>query len=325
MSKPRIVLHLKAAHLSRDFSVPFLRLYGVIEDLAQAHGITVERRQRDGDIRVGTHAVSYGRFDDGNLHIIDDRSVVADNVLNAGLAYFRGYWHLDPRGTRYRSGIAGMVYDESAVRYRPARDLFQRLRQQYVMPRKSRYPQPEQVELIEPGVISVFFQGRYPIDSGATEFDDFAMLRAVLAGAGGRRVVVKPHPNASTSDDLAQLDDLAQSHPDLLITNANVHDILSAACATVSINSTVALEGYLHRTPAVLFGASDFHHIAETVTDATAFARALARAIKRRGGYAQYLAWYFRDNCLSPDAPDCAARIWDRFAAAGYPADRFGS
>ncbi|MEC7257844.1 MAG: hypothetical protein VXW58_08480 [Pseudomonadota bacterium] len=320
MPKPRIILHLKAAHLLRDFSVPFLRLYGVIEGL----GPPVERRQRDGDIRVGTHAVSDGRFDDGNLHIIDDRSVVAGNVLNAGLAYFRGYWHLDPRGTRHRSSIGVLRYDESAVRYRLARDVFQRLRQQYVVPRKSRYPQPDRVEVVEPGVIAVFFQGRYPIDSGATDYDDFAMLRAVLDGAKGRRVVVKPHPNASTPGDLAQLNDLARDHPDLLISHANVHDILSTACATVSINSTVALEGYLHRTPAILFGASDFHHIAETVTDAADFAPALARATGRRGGYAQYLAWYFRDNCLSPDAPDAPARIWARFAEAGFPPERFG-
>ena len=50
-----------------------------------------------------------------------------------------------------------------------------------------------------------------------------------------------------------------------MISDANVHDILKACRATVSINSSVALEGFLHRKPAVLFGLADFHHFAGRV------------------------------------------------------------
>lgn len=320
----RIVLHLKADDLDRDLKGWHLRLYPVIARMAQQAGIGFDIRARDGDIRVGTRRVTDGRFDDGNLHIIDDRSVIAANVLNAAPAYFWEFWHLDPQGVKAFSSIGARAYDPGAVPFRRAKSFFDKLRARHVAKRHSKYAQPEEEETFPPGALAVFFQGSYPVQAGATETSDLDMLRCVLDHAGDRPVIVKPHPLVSAIEDIDTARALAARDDRLIVTDANVHDILKASAATVSINSTVALEGFLHRVPALLLGQSDFHHIAGRVTGPDAFAPVLAGELARRGGYAQFLTWYFRRNCLPLYNADLEARIWRIFAEAGFPPARFG-
>lgn len=320
----RIVLHLKEDDLDRDLMGWHLRLYRVLRDMAAAAGIGFDIRARDHDIRIGTRSVADGRFDDGNLHVIDDRSVMAANVLNAAPAYFWEFWHLDPSGVKAFSSIGERAYPPDAVPFRRAKPFFQTLRARHVTPRLSKYAQPDARTRFAPGALAVFFQGTYPRQSGATDFGDLEMLRAVLDHAGERQVIAKPHPLVSAPDDIDAAEALARRDPRLIVSHANVHDILAGAAATVSINSTVALEGFLHRVPAILFGRADFHHFAGLVTRPEDFPEVLARELDRRGGYAQYLAWYFRRNCLPLHARDLEARIWQIFAEAGFPPDRFG-
>lgn len=320
---PRIVLHLKAEDMDQDLKGWHLRLYPVLRRMAAAAGIGFDLRPRDADIRVGTHAVEDGRFDDGNLHIIDDRSVRAPNVLNAGVAYFWEFWHLDPMGVKAFSSIWDLAYDPAEIPFRRARPFFDMLRQRHVASRQSKYAQPAERATFPPGAVSVFFQGGHPLASGTGTLTDIQMLRAVQAQAGDRPIVVKPHPLVSAPDEIAQAHALARDDDRLIVTDANVHDILSTSAATVSINSTVALEGFLHRVPAILFGRADFHHFTGRVHDPADFGAVLAQELQRRGGYAQYLAWYFRKNCLPLHNADLTDRIWRILTAAGFPPERF--
>jgi hypothetical protein len=198
------------------------------------------------------------------------------------------------------------------------------LRARHVEKRQSKYAQPEGQATFPPGALSVFFQGSYPVASGATFISDLEMLRTVLRHAGDRPVIAKPHPLVSAPEDIAAAKALAQRDSRLIVTQANVHDILAASAATVSINSTVALEGFLHRVPAILFGRADFHHFAGTVARPDDFDAVLAQELTRKGGYAQYLTWYFRQNCVPLHAKDLEARIWRIFSDAGFDRARFG-
>ncbi len=106
--------------------------------MAQKAGVGSDIRERDGDIRVGTHKVTEGRFDDGNLRIIDDRSVAAANILNAGIAYFWEFWHLGPCGVKAFSSIGSTPYAPGDARFRKAKPFFDILRDQNVAPRCSK-------------------------------------------------------------------------------------------------------------------------------------------------------------------------------------------
>jgi capsule polysaccharide modification protein KpsS len=64
-----------------------------------------------------------------------------------------------------------------------------------------------------------------------------------------------------------------------MITDANIHSIIKASDVTVSINSTVALEGFMHKTPAILFGDADFHHFCGRVEAAEQFKDVLPQVL----------------------------------------------
>ncbi len=319
----KIVLHLKASDLHGEFSGWHLEFYRILEALMAAHRIRVESRQRDSDIRIDTRSLHDSRFEDGNLHIIDDRALRAPNVLNAGVAYFWRFWQLDPQGVKAFSSTGDAPYDPDQMPRRRAQSFFDNMHKRYVQSRKSKYAQPGAPQRFPKGAISVFFQGQYPVNSGATSITDIGMLKAVQAGAGDRPILVKPHPLASGIPDIAKALSLAEADSRITVTDANVHDILSASCATVSINSTVALEGFLHRKPAILFGRSDFHHLAGQVRNPQEFETTLSRELERDEGYEQFLAWYFLKMCLPLNSGRLEERVWQIFSKAGFPRSRF--
>ncbi|MFY0309222.1 hypothetical protein ACFMBG_04905 [Leisingera sp. D0M16] len=277
----------------------------------------------DPGIKISTRHVPGGRFEDGNLHILDDRHVQMPNVLNAAFAYLEGFWHLAPEGTREFSPIGAREFRENMIPYQYAKRFYGRLQRTLKDARRTRYSAPRERQDIPQGCISLFFQGSYPFKAGATEFTDITMLQDVLEGAGGRTVLVKLHPKLADIGTMAELAEIAAGDRRVMISGANIHDILAASCATVSINSSSAVEGFLHRTPAILYGKSDFHHMAQTVTGPGQFAEALQRALARTGGYAQFMTWYFRNNCLEIGAAGLEQRIWEIFSRAGFPRERF--
>lgn len=297
-----------------------LRLYRVIRDMARVEGIGLELRPRARDLTPASRTAPDDRFADGNLHILDDRSVQADNVLNCAVAYFWEFWHLDPKGTKAFSGIGDLAYDAADMPYARAQHFFAGQKARLVDKRRSKYGQKAAHTPLPEGALAVFLQGDFPRRQGATRFDDLAMLDVVRAHAGDRAILVKPHPLVTDPFTLAEIGALRDDR--LTVTDANVHDILASCAVTVSINSTVALEGYLHRKPAILFGRSDFHHIAGRVQVPADFPDAMTVALARKRGYAQYLAWYFLRHCLRLGSPGLEPAIWARFAAAGFPKAR---
>ena len=320
---PKVVFHLKPNQVDKPLTVGHLELYGVISKMLQQLGSASERRVRDADIRIGTRSVMDGRFNDGNLHIIDDRHVRMDNVLNGARTYFEGYWHLDPEGTRFFSSIGQQEYRANMIPYKYARRFYQGLNRQFKEQRRSKYQQCKKQEDLPVGAVSVFLQGSYPRSAGATQWTDAEMLEDVLDGAGERPVLVKLHPRVVDLKTNTRILELAGQNRRVHLTEANIHDILAVSCASVSINSAVGIEGFLHRTPAILYGVSDFHHMAETIHAPGEFAGALERAQERTGGYAQYLTWYCRRQCLEIAAEDLEERIWQIFTRAGFPRERF--
>lgn len=319
---PRILLHLPPT-ATETLEGRHLRLYRVIRDMGRREGIAVDLCPRAEDLTPATRAVTDGRFDDGNLHVIDDRSVQAPGVLNAAVAYFWEFWHLDPRGTKACSSIGDLTYDPRAMPYARAERFFAAQRARRVVPRLSKYGQKAERSDLPPGALAVFLQGDYPQRQAVTGFDDLAMLAAVRGADLDLPILVKPHPLVKNPFTLAELQLSLRGDDRVRLTDANVHDMLETCLATVSINSTVALEGFLHRKPAVLFGQADFHHLCGRVERPEDFAPVLEAQRGRRRGYAQYLAWYFLRHCLRLGSPGLEAAIWARFAAAGFPKERF--
>lgn len=321
MTRAGIVFHLPARHLENWRETRHLRLFARIEAVFAPLGARIavaDRRARP--FQAGETAA----YDDGDLHIIDTGRARGAGVLNASIAYLPPFWHLDPLGMQAESSIAGRVFDPAEVPARAAAGFFERMRGRYTLQRRSRRAQEEAEARFAPGAIAVFLQGSQPEQNGLAYLTGREMLRAVAQGAGGRQVLVKPHPLAPDHDAGVIAEALAEGLA-LTPTTANVHDIIAASVATVSVNSACALEGFLQRKPAILCGPSDFHHAAHTLRRPEAFAAALARALAPPvPEYERFLYWYFVRNCVNLGAPDFATKVEAIFTAAGFPPARLG-
>ena len=323
MADATVVFHLPRRYLTEYRQIGHLRLFARIEAALAPLGARIEVRDRRLLPFEGGPGVA-AAYADGNLHIIENGRVQGPGVLNATMSYLTPWWHLDPLGVLAESSIGSQVYDRRQVPLKPAMALLNDLRDRWVKPRRSRHTQALAEARLPEGCIAVFMQGTLPQSRRLAHCDPAEMLAAVAKGAGGRPVLAKPHPLALDHDrDViagVQARGLAVTG-----TDANLHDILAACAVTVSFNSAVAIEGFLHRKPAILFGPSDFHHFAQTVTDPAAFPQALTRALEHPPeGYAQFLHWYFVRHCLNVDARRFPERVLAILTAAGFPAERLG-
>ncbi|MFT7592926.1 MAG: hypothetical protein ACI8R4_000237 [Paracoccaceae bacterium] len=320
----KVIFHLPSQAVENYETKGYLAIFPAIKHLIEARGGTTMAVQRGKTLRNPFITDWSDLIDPENLHIVENGCVRAPNVFNTTLAYVPPYWHLDQQGVLYNSSAAARAYDPKTVRYWPANRFLDDMRTRLVDTRKSRYKQLKQVTEIPQGAIAVFLQGDLPSRQGSAHCSTEDMLRAVVAGAGGRPVVVKAHPNTKQIKDAKMVLGLMLEGLVLIPSDANVHDILAKCAVTVSFNSAVSVEGFMHQKPAILFGKSDFHHICETVTTPGDFAAALDRALQKKGGYAKYLYWYFTTNCIAADAPDFADQVLAKFATAGFGAARLG-
>lgn len=320
MVQAKLIFHVPGQYVDTHH---YLALFRRLDEVFRPRGAHIEvRDRRSGPRDADPGAAAF--YDDGDLHIVDMGRIRGPGILNAAISYIPPYWHLDAVGVQAESSIGAKVYDPRQIAYERAGPFYEGMRADLASARKSRRDQMERVTEFAPGAIGVFLQGLRPLQQGLAYCTPIEMLRAVCAGAGGRQVLVKPHPLAA-EDDAEVIDAaLAEGLP-VTVTMANVHDIIAASVCTVSFNSAVALEGFLHRRPAILFGQSDFHHICETVREPGAFAAALARVLVREpGGYAQFMFWYLGMNCLHLYGPAFEGRVMALFGAAGFGADRLG-
>lgn len=318
----KVIFHLPERFVHDYHKRGHLGLYAKIKQVIEARGGTVQAVVRDQRLR--NPGAPVGLVNKTDLHIIENGWVQQPNALNATIAYIPPFWHLDPQGVLYNSGISAKTYDQKAVNFRDAMVFFKSMRQKYVHKRKSRYNQKTGRETLPAGAIAVFLQGGLPEEQGVAHCSTEEMLRVVAANAAGRPVIVKAHPNSNQIADANLVRRLMADGLELIPTDANIHDILKDCAITVSFNSAVSIEGFLHRKPAILFGKSDFHHFAETVTNPADFSASLARALAREGGYAQFVYWYFHENGLSLDDPEFAQTLLGKFAALGFTAQKLG-
>ncbi len=260
---------------------------------------------------------------DGELHIVEGGRARGPGWLNGALAYLPGYWHLSPGGTLADRPDPARTFDPETVDAQVARNFADALRALYVRRRRSRYRQPVEKKDLPEGCIAIFLQGPMPEQRGQAHLSIQMMLAAVVDAAHGRPVVVKPHPIQHAYGEAA-IAALAETGAEMMVTDANVHDILAACAVTVSINSAAAIEGMLHGKPAILFGRSDFAPLVQTVESYDEFPAALSRALTTPRDFDRGLYWYFSQFTLDIRSPGWEERILAHLARHGFPAERLG-
>lgn len=299
-----VTLHLPPAQLAGEM-MPF---YARLTDGLRALGHLVTQILHDRATAAATVEAVAG------IHILDHGRVAHPRARNAGVAYVYPFWHLDPLGIRAFSSIGGRSFDPAGIDPAEATAFADRLRARLVGKRTSRYEQPPEVATFPQGCIAIFLQSEEHPDVAETcHLTARQMIRAVLDRDDPAPVVIKPHPAGLSGETDRFLRRLARQDARVTVTGANIHDILSAARAVVTINSATGIEAMLHRRPVILCGKADFHHIATTVARPRDMAAALEGPDQRP--FDAYLYWYFRKNCLDATSETLAAEVLARFGA----------
>lgn len=305
MPQGRILFHMPL-HLADEAAMP--QFYRKLADGLRGMGAEVEVAHRDKAALVDLPAGP-------DFHLVHNGTASGACVLNCAIAYLLPYFYADPNGIYHQSSVTTAVFDPDAVPERLAQRRFEMLRKRYVEPRKSRYDQQIAPEDFPPGALAIFLQDESEPVARARFMDAQAMVRAVIAGAGGRPVIVKPHPRTRGAETAAILAELAAEHPQVIVSDGNLHDILAVSAACISISSSVAVEAMLHRKPAILFGRSDLHHCATTIKTADEFAAGLTVALTRDWPHEAFIYWFFEQHLRGGD--DMFAPLLTRMQAAG--------
>ena len=318
-ARPEIVLHINLQDLTGWRGRERLGFFNRVATLCEANDLPCRAIPRHAALTKRQQAAP-----DGHLHLVEDGRMMGEGWLNAALAYLLGFWHLDPCGVLAESGARTARYAPHEVPIDAAQAFFKTLRRRFVTPRHSRYAQPRQRDNSLPdGSVAVFLQGSKPCKDGQCDVPAQEMILAACRGSGGRPVVVKPHP-LSVTECAHAIARAADQGAVFEVFDGNIHDLLARCAVTVSANSAAAMEGFLHRKPAILFGQSDFESLVTRVHDPDGFAEALQSALSADGRYAKMLYWYFTRHTLDITAPDFEDRLWATFAKVGFPRERFG-
>lgn len=286
--------------------------YAALTQGLRSKGLRVVTVQHDRETTFATVEATPG------VHIVDHGSLRHPRIFNTGIAYLYPFWNLDRWGIRALSSIAGKVFDPAMVDPAAAAEFAKRLQKRLVAARVSRYPQRQKRTDVPAGCIAVFLQSEAHRAVGETcHLSMRQMLGALLARNDPRPIVVKPHPrdtDPTTRDYLARL---VARDGRVLLTDANIHDMLAAADVAVTINSAVGIEAHLHRVPVVLCGQSDFHHAAVTVRLRRDMDSGIALAETTPWPHEAFLHWYFVEHCLNARAPTLVADFLRKIEEAG--------
>ncbi len=252
--------------------------------------------------------------DPTHVHILmEDRPLYAPTAFHCVPAYLHGFWFFDEVASRNNSTARLARFDPRAVSAAFAADFTARLRQKFIAANRSKFAQPPRGQAVPPGCLAFFAQDfRRPLHH-RNHLTVLQMLDALVAARGDRPVVIRPHPN-NRPEELAAL--AARTGPGVTLTGASIHDILAACACAVTVTSACAFEGFLHGTPAVLGGQTDFGQNAVTLTDPAAMPAALAAAMGRAWPHDQFLTWHLTKICIQ-DRPADLAEVLARMHRKG--------
>jgi hypothetical protein len=266
------------------------------------------------------------RTDTRHIHILmNDRPCYGPNTFACVPSYLRGFWYFDELATRNNSSIRLKEFRPDLVRGGAAEKFFKRLGQKFIGQNLSKYPQDDGTSDIVTGCISLFLQ-----DFAAPKFHRhyvgaIDMIEAAIACRGHRHLYIKPHP-LQPDDQLAQIAAYHDPQRGVTVGDAGIHCLLPKSDLAISQSSAACFEAYLHKTPVILCGQTDFHHIAITLLDARRMAQAMDDALSAEIAYEKYLFWFLKQNLIEPrQQANARQRIVRVFHNKGYLSGLSGS
>ena len=214
-------------------------------------------------------------------------------------AYHYPFWGLEPSGARWEWNVARTPFEGQRIDRKEAKRFFRYWRERLF----------DEVlgDLAEEGFVYVVLQGRLTERRSFQACSPLEMIETVLR-CDVRPVVAALHPKERyTEAELAALQRMEDAHPRLTVVMGEMERLLPRCDYVVTMNSSVAFNGYFLEKPAVLFAGVDFHHIAlDAREDSEA---ALRDPLAHRPDYEGYLWWFWQEMSINAGRPEAEDKI----------------
>lgn len=251
----------------------------------------------------------------GNFHITfgDDPGYAPDR-MHVGPGPVAGFWYLDEVGVCANSSLRFGQFAPERIEKAPAEYFFNGVTSWMLDHNVSPVAQQERVPGgLEKARVTIFCQEieRHPFRAHFLTTEE--MIRTVAEHERERRIYVKPHALQS-KPMRREILAVAQEYPNIVVTEASVHDLAAAADMVVTQNSGAGFESLMQRKPVITCARSDYWHATLTVRTAADLREAMDFGREGLKGfpYEKYLYWFLHRHLLEEAKDTFADRAWDR-------------
>ncbi|TYP85408.1 capsular polysaccharide biosynthesis protein [Maritimibacter alkaliphilus HTCC2654] len=252
-----------------------------------------------------------------NVHItMGDAPRYVPDALHVALGPVSGFWYLDEVGVKANSSIRFNQFAPERIEKEPAEYFFNGVTGWMLSHNVSPIRQPARVDGgLDRARATIFCQEIERHTHRAHFLTTEEMIRTVAEHERERLIYLKPHP-AQSKPMRRDIIAVAQDYPNVMVTDASVHDLAAAADIVVTQNSGAGFEALMQKKTVVTCAKSDYWQATLTARTATELREAMdyGRASMKGFPYEKFLYWFLHRHLLEVAKDNFADRAWERIA-----------
>ncbi|WP_415405107.1 hypothetical protein [Tateyamaria sp. SN3-11] len=224
--------------------------------------------------------------------------------------YHYPFWQIQPSDKRWEWDVATVQFDPDTCPEAEADRFFGYWRKRICGDLLN--------EIADDGFIYIPLQGRLTEQRSFQSCSPIEMISKTRAACPHQQIIATLHPKETyAADEVAQLHALASADPLLRIDKGGRDRFLPRCSFIVTQTSGVAFDGMFFGKPAVLFGQTDFHHMARNGQYPGAFENVADHVLD----YAKYVWWVWQHMAINAGHDSAGAKIAAKLSAAGWPVE----
>lgn len=226
--------------------------------------------------------------------------------------YHYPFWQIEKTAKRWEWDVAKAGFDPTGIAENEATAFRNRWRR-HLFNGASQTPGE--------GHVLVVLQGKLTRCRSFQSCSPIEMVQSVIDATEPEQttVIVALHPKETYSTtELNALKSATSAHSRVSIITGGSESLLRGCRLVATQNSAVAFDGYFFDKPAVLFGRSEFHHVALQATPKTA-ANVFAQVKEHNPDYARYLFWFWQICAINAGRDEAKDRIYARLKRFDWP------
>lgn len=256
-----------------------------------------------------------------NVHLtLGDAPRYVPDALHVAQGPVAGFWYLDEVGVKANSSIRFNQFAPERIEAEPATYFFNGVAGWMLSNNVSPIRQPARVEGgLDRARAAIFCQEIERHPHRAHFLTTEQMIRTVAEHERERLIYVKLHP-AQSKPMRRDIIAVAQDYPNVLVTDASVHDLAAAADIVVTQNSGAGFEALLQKKTVVTCAKSDYWQATLTARTAKDLVEAMdyGRASMKGFPFEKYLYWFLHRHLLEVAKDNFADRAWDRIVDKAF-------